>query len=165
VKTSAALDLLRAYPEETDFSVWLSLAGTWGSLDNLFNRERFHDTLIAEAREFFKPIAARMGWEKRSSDGHLEAMLRSVALRNLGGYGDERTIQEARKRFAQFGKTGKLDPDLRQPVYSLVAEHGGEKEWKELLKIYSSTDLHEEKVRVLRAAGAFQQKPLIDTVL
>ena len=165
LKTSGALDVLKAYEAEEDFSVWLAIAGVWGSLDNLLSRERFRNVAREAAREFFQPIAARTGWEKRPSDGHLDVMLRALALRNLGAYGDQPTIEEARRRFVTFRKQGELDPDLRQPVYSLVAENGGEKEWSELLEIYSSTDLHEEKVRVLRAAGNFREPSLIQNLL
>jgi puromycin-sensitive aminopeptidase len=112
-----------------------------------------------------RPIAARQGWERRPTDGHLDVLLRSLALRNLGGYADQPTIEEARSRFARFRRDGELDPNLRQAVYSLVAENGGEAEWQELLKIYHSTDLHEEKTRVLRAAGSFRGEELIQKIL
>ncbi len=54
---------------------------------------------------------------------------------------------------------------MRQAVYSLVAEHGGEKEWEELLTVYKGTDLHEERVRVLNAAGSCRQEPVLRNLL
>ncbi|HWP84323.1 MAG TPA: M1 family metallopeptidase [Terriglobia bacterium] len=152
-KTSSALRVLEAYRSETDFSVWTVIAGVLGSLDNLTARERFHDPFTGFARQFFLPISARMGWEKKPNEGHLETMLRALAIRNLGGYGDHATIEEARDRFARYLKGGTLDPDLRQPVYSLVAENGHAKEWSQLRKLYEKSDLQEEKTRLLRAAG------------
>ena len=165
LKTPAALDLLKAFQQEKDFSVWLALAGIFSALDNLLHRERFWNRFQTLAQEFFQPIAARMGWERRPSDGHLDVLLRAVAVRNLGGYGHQPTVEEARRRFARFHKTGQLDPDLRQPVYSLVAENGGETEWKHLRKMYHSTDLHEEKLRVLRAMGNFRQRSVLEMLL
>ncbi|MSO21082.1 MAG: M1 family peptidase [Acidobacteria bacterium] len=165
VRSSSALRVLEAYRFETDFSVWLTVAGVFGSLDNQLSREKFHLKLTAAAREFFAPIAFEMGWERRPQDGHLDMMLRSMALRQLGAYGDAATIAEARKRFKKFLAGDPLDPDLRQPVYSLIAENGGAREWEQLRKLYRSTDLHEEKTRVLRACGNFRDKKILGEYL
>ncbi|MBI2818879.1 MAG: M1 family metallopeptidase [Acidobacteria bacterium] len=164
-KTSSALRVLEAYRSETDFSLWMVIAGVLGSLDNLTARERFHEKFLASACDFFVPIAARMGWEKKPTDGHLEAMLRSLAIRNIGGYGHAATIAEARDRFGRFLKDGILDPDLRQPVYSLVAENGHAKEWNQLRKLYKSSDLQEEKTRILRAAGNCRDEHVLGELL
>ena len=85
VKTSAALRVLQAYESETDYSVWTAVAGILDSLDNLVARERLRPKFVAAARQLLRPIAARQGWERRPSDGHLDVLLRSLALRNLGG--------------------------------------------------------------------------------
>ena len=169
-RTSSALRVLEAYRAETDFSLWMTIAGVLDSLDNLTARERFHGTFAGSACEFFRPIAAQLGWEKKASDGHLEAghleaMLRALAIRNLGGYGDKATIAEARSRFATFRKTGVLDPNLRQPVYALVAENGGAKEWGQLRKLYEASDLQEEKMRILRAAGTCRDEDVLRELL
>ena len=164
-RTSAALGVLQAYERETDYSVWLTVAGILDSLDNLLARETCRKKFQEAARQLLLPIAGRQGWDKRPGDGHLDVLLRSLVLRNVGAYGDQATIDEARNRFASFCQSGDLDPNLRQAVYSLVAENGGVSEWEELQKLYHSTDLHEEKLRVLRAAGSFRQPELIETVL
>ena len=164
-KTSSALKVLEAYRAETDFSLWMLISGVIGSLDNLTARERCHARFVEQARHFFEPIGARMGWERHPSDGHLEPMLRALAIRNLGGYGHPQTIAEARERFARFLKDGTLDPDLRQPVYSLVAENGHSKEWGQLRKAYLASDLQEEKMRILRAAGNCRDEGVIREVL
>ena len=165
LRTSSALRVLDAYRSETDFSLWMVIAGVLGSLDNLTVRERFHEKFVGSACDFFAPIAAQMGWEKKPSDGHLEAMLRALAIRNLGGYRDQATIAEARGRFASFLKNGVLDPDLRQPVYSLLAENGHAKEWSQLRRLYRSSDLQEEKARLLRAAGNCRDEAVLREVL
>ena len=165
LRTSAALTALNAYAEETDFSVWTAIAAILASVNNLLSRERCRLKFQETARQLFQPIAARQGWDKKPSDGHLDMLVRALALRNLGGYKDPSTIEEARRRLARFRQRGELDPDLRQTVYTLVAENGGERDWKELLKIYHSTDLHEERVRVLRGAGSFPQAEMVQKVL
>ena len=164
-RTSAALGVLQAYERETDYSVWLTIAGILDSLDNLMARESCRRKFQEAARQLLLPIAGRQGWDRRPSDGHLDVLLRSLALRNVGGYGDQPTIDEARGRFASYRRSGELDPNLRYAVYALVAENGGEAEWEELQRVYQATDLQEEKTRVLRAAGSFRQPELIEKVL
>jgi len=165
IDTSTALSVLMAYDSEQDFSVWTIIAGVFSTLDNLLSPEPDRESLHEAARRFFQAIASAKGWNKQEGDGHLDVMLRSLALRNLGGYGDRGTIDEARNRFEQFRREGSLDPDLRQSVYTLVAENGGEKEYRDLLEIYNGTQLHEERVSVLNAAGSCKQEPVLRELL
>jgi len=165
MRTSMAMEVLNAYAAETNFSVWMVIARSLESLDTVLSQEDYREAFRGFARGFFRPIARAKGWEKTPSDTHLDVMLRALVLRNLGGYGETSTVEEARGRFETFMRRGGLDPDLRQVVYTLVAENGGEKEWAELLKIYDATDLHEEKVRVLRAMGAFRHEEILTEVL
>jgi puromycin-sensitive aminopeptidase len=165
MKTSQALSVLDAYRRETDFSVWIAISKNLGFLHNLLAGEHWRDAFNIFAREFFRPIALSKGWDKSTGDSHIDVMLRSLALRNLGGYGDASTIEEAKNRFRNFVNGGNLDPDLRHTVYRLVAENGGEGELEKLLRIYDSTDLHEEKNRILSAMGSFHTEGILRTVL
>ena len=165
IETSTALSILKAFRSETDYSVWTLIAGIFATLDMLLETEPERDAFRETARQFFRPMATSKGWDKGAGDGHLDVMLRSLALRNLGAYGDSATIDEARNRFEIFRQDGILDPNLRHTVYSLVAENGDEKQWRELLAVYNGTDLHEEKVRVLSAAGNFRGQELLKHLL
>ncbi len=165
MKTSQALSVLNAYRRETDFSVWIAISKNLGFLYNLIAGEHWRGAFNTFAREFFRPIALSKGWDKSTGDSHIDVMLRSLVLRNLGGYGDESTIEEAKNRFRDFVNGGNLDPDLRHTVYRLVAENGGEEEFERLLRIYDSTDLHEEKNRILSAMGNFTAEDILMTVL
>jgi aminopeptidase N len=156
---------LNAYRRETDFSVWIAISKNLGFLHNLLAGEDWRDAFNIFAMEFFRPIALSKGWDKLTGDSHIDVMLRSLALRNLGGYGDVSTIEEAKNRFGNFVNGGNLDPDLRHAVYRLVAENGGEEEFERLLRIYELTDLHEEKNRILSALGNFSSEDILRTVL
>jgi aminopeptidase N len=164
-KTSSALRVLQVYRFEKDFSVWMTIAGIFHSLDNLLARQASRERFVEMAREFFAPLAFDMGWEKRPQDGHLDVMLRALALRNFGAYGGTAMVEEARNRFELFVTKQELDPDLRQTVFSLVAENGKQREWEKLRKVYRDTDLQEEKTRVLRAAGACRDKEVLQDLL
>ena len=163
--TATALSVLRAYHSEKDYSIWMEICGVFSMLDNLLSARPSREPFHQYARQFFLPVASERGWDRKPEDGHLDVMLRSLALRHLGGYGDSATIEEARNRLELFRQQGKLDPNLRQTVYSLVAENGGEKEWEELLGVYDATDLHEEKVRVLQGAGNFRNAEILNRLM
>ncbi len=164
-KTSQALSVLSAYRNETDFSVWTAISKNLRYLSILLAEEAWKDAFNIFARELFRHIAHSKGWDKSPGDSHLDVMLRSLALRNLGGYGDEATIGEARNRFESYITGGSLDPDLKSPVYSLVSENGGQEELEKLLNLYDRTDLHEEKNRILAAIGNFQTEEILRNVL
>lgn len=165
VRSSLALSLLRVFRYEIDFSVWLTIAGSVRSVGNLLSQDPGSDRFVEVARNFFSSIAKSKGWEKVPSERHTDAMLRALALANFGKYGDQETIEEARQRFARFTSGGELDPDLRQVVYSLVVQYGGEAEFRDLMEIYKKAALHEEKIRVLGALGNLREKGLLANFL
>ncbi|HEY7862427.1 MAG TPA: ERAP1-like C-terminal domain-containing protein, partial [Thermoanaerobaculia bacterium] len=91
---------------------------------------------------------------------------RSLLLAELGGCGDEATIAEARHRFALFlQNAAALRPDLRFPVYRLTVESGGEEDYEAVLAVFRKSDLHEERMRALRALGFTRQAHLLQRTL
>lgn len=165
IKTSLLLELFEVCRNETDFSVWSAIAGGMSAVDDLISGEDFHPSFKVFGTMIFRDIASIIGWEAAREDDHLKILLRSLALRQCGGYGHEEIISEAKKRFVGFTGKEELNPDLRHVVYGLVAENGAEKEFEKLLSLYRATDLHEEKNRILRALGSFRKKELLRRTL
>ena len=76
--------------------------------------------------------------------------------------GNLEVIHEAEKRFAQFlRKPDSLSPDLRDPVYTLVAHNGNSSTFKKLVELYKKTKTQEEKLRFLGALCSFKDKNLL----
>ena len=50
----------------------------------------------------YEPIAAKLGWDAKPGESALDTLLRGLVLTRLGTNGHAPTIQEAKKRFAQF---------------------------------------------------------------
>lgn len=164
-----ALDLLKSYSKETNLSVWEAIADGLDKVGSLIDEEDkdVKDKFDRFAREIFKPIAEKMGWDKKEEgETNKDVFLRSLALKNLGGYGDEKTIGIAKEKFNSYveGKSD-LDPDIRSAVYSMVASNGGEEEFNALMKLYNDTDSQEEHDRILRNLGGFKQPELINRAL
>lgn len=170
VKTAAALDLLAAYRYEDNFSVWMLIAGVLSDLDNLLagRDERSRSCLHLLARDLLGGELTVKGWDKKPNDSHLDVLLRSLVLRASAGFGHQTTVDKAQQRFTHYVDTGELDPDLRQAVYTIIAENTRAEmpeSFLALMRIYDSTDFSEEKVRVLRALGALRSKELIRAAL
>ncbi|MBI2639868.1 MAG: M1 family metallopeptidase [Candidatus Sungbacteria bacterium] len=167
IKTRDALYLLSVYRHEDDFSVWTRIVGVLGGLDSLLvgDTGSLRD-LHGFASRLLRSIVAEKGWDKKPDDGHLDVMLRALTLRAIAGFGDKTTIEEASTRFSDYAQTGKLDPDLRQMVCTIIAENDKNgSDYNALMRIYDSTDFSEEKVRILRALGALTNKELINEAL
>ena len=167
-RTSSALELTEALNYEKEFAVWLALFGNtattmqisglgtgWvGKLYNLLFEEEVKEKLGSFVQTLL-----------RSHRQNQNSLLRALVLRNLGGYGDKKTIEEAKSRFSDFLHSGKIDPDLKQVIYQLVAENGDDGEFREFKKLYSATESSAEKTLLLRAFGCFQDKAVLKKVL
>jgi puromycin-sensitive aminopeptidase len=165
LRASQALELATACGRQSDYNLWVTLAGVLRGVEHILPDDGLRQRLAYLGRELFGPVARRLGWERRRSDGHLDALLRALTIGSLGHYDDPQTIDDARACLAKFVRTGQLLPDIRGAVYGIVAEHGGADEYDKLLEVYRKTDLQEERVRVLRALTNFRQAELVRRAL
>ena len=88
----------------------------------------------------------RFSWEVHKGESDLQTLLRPVVLSTLGGNEDADVIAEAKKRFEKYlTDKDSLPADLRYLVYKLAVANGGEKEWDQVLNIYKTAEMSEEK--------------------
>jgi len=164
--TEQALALVEAYRNETDFTIWSDIAINLGTVTSVWAADASAPKLKTFVRNFFSPIAEQLGWEKKIGEEDNTSMLRSVVLTKAGSAGHEGIIAEAKKRFSAYLlDTKSLSADLRFVVYKLLIENGGVEEYESILKIYRDSELHEEKLRALRALGFTPHADLIERTL
>ena len=78
----------------------------------------------------------------------------------------ELVLAEARRRFQDHASGAcPIQADLRAPVYRVVAAHGGEEAFKQMVQLYEASDLHEEKDRIARAMGAARDPAVLEKVM
>jgi puromycin-sensitive aminopeptidase len=160
------LSLARAYENEPDASVWGDLASNLRDIDNLLANEPYHGTFQAFARDLFHPAAQRMGWEARPGEGHLDALLRSTVVGQVGSYGDTEFLEGAKERFARFLRDpANVHPDIRSVVFSLAGQAGDRDTYDTLWEQEKRATLQEEKNRLLSALTRFSQRDLIQETL
>ncbi|RJQ34644.1 M1 family peptidase [Candidatus Parcubacteria bacterium] len=159
------LAFARHYQNEDQYVVWSSIAGGFAKIHSLFGNEKFIKEYERYALDVFEHIGKKQDWDKQPKE-HSAALLKVLILESLGKYGDEKTVAHARKLFDGIDeKTNSIPADLRGVVYNTVAKYGGAKEYEKLLKLYKAATLHEEKNRIGRALGSFQQKELLQKTL
>ena len=163
---SQFLAIAEAYRDETDASVWRQLAGNLSDLDGLLSEEECYPALKKLCKNLFGPLAERLGWEAKPNEGHLDTLLRNVALSQAGYYGDAKVLSEAQYRFEQYlQKPSSLAPDLRGVVYSLAAQQGDIERYEQLWDLHKKAELQEEKIRLLVSLSRIPERELISDVL
>ncbi len=156
------LSLAQAYRNETDASVWSDLASNLREIEILVANESYYPAFRQFARDLFGPAAARIGWDPRTGEGHLDSLLRSTVLSQAGNYQDADVLAEASQRFAGYLQDpASVHPDLRGVVYSLAAQAGDETTYGQLWDLARATDLQEEKIRILISVARFTQEELL----
>ncbi|HBA46032.1 hypothetical protein A2W67_03555 [Candidatus Nomurabacteria bacterium RIFCSPLOWO2_02_40_28] len=176
IPTTDALEFLSAYKNparnaygkavaggEDNYTVWLEIALGLARLEQLIvPRQARHlrptksnlDKLILD---LFSPTMKRLGWSPRKNEMHTDTLLRSLCISRLGRSGHTGIINKARAMF----KTGKINPDIRGAVYSVVASSGGMKEYKIFIEKYKKETLHEEKNRIGGVLGDFSDPKIL----
>jgi puromycin-sensitive aminopeptidase len=160
------LSLAQAYENETDASVWSDLASNLREIETLISSQPYHGAFRTFGRNLFHPVAQRVGWEARTGEGHLDALLRSTVLSQAGNYEDTQVLAQANEQFARYLQDPSLlHPDLRGVVYSLVAQAGDESTYQQLWDLERKAELQEEKVRLLLSLARFTQTELLQDTL
>jgi puromycin-sensitive aminopeptidase len=160
------LSLAQNYQSETDASVWSDLASNLKEIDMLISDEPYYEAFRAFARNLFHPVAQRVGWEPRTGEGHLDALLRSTVLSQAGNYQDSEVLEQAVARFNSYLRDpDSLHPDLRGVVYSLAAQAGDRSTYDQIWELERKAQLQEEKIRLLLSLARFTQLELLQETL
>ena len=160
------LSLARAYRNEDDASVWSDLASNLKEIEGLVANEPYYPAFQAFARDLYQPTARRIGWEPRTGEGHLDALLRSTVLSQAGNYLDTDVLQEATRLFAGFIQNpASVRPDMRGVVYSLADHAGDESTYQQIWDLEKMAESQEEKIRLLLSLARFNQPELLQETL
>ena len=157
---------MEGYINENHASVWIDLSANLRAFEGLILEEGYLPQFHSFTRKLFQRIGQQVGWSTHSDESHLSLILRSTVLGHLGYYGDPPTLKEATGRFKTFlMEPSSLHPNLRGVVFGLAAQEGDQTTYEALLKLKRQTDLHEERVRILRALARFSQEDLLQKTL
>ncbi|KAF7263953.1 hypothetical protein GWI33_000819, partial [Rhynchophorus ferrugineus] len=164
--TVEVLKFLRAFEDETNYNVWCSINNILSRLSQLLGSTEYREGYENYQKALLGKVYSRLGWNSQPGETHLDTLLRSLILGRMALLNDPNTIAEARTRLERH-VSGKevLPADLRSACYKTVLRAGGQQEFDTLLKLYRSTDLHEEKDRISRSLGSANSIELLNEVL
>ncbi|TLX94395.1 MAG: M1 family metallopeptidase [Thaumarchaeota archaeon] len=159
------LDFVRHYEEEDDYAVLSDIVSSLNFFYVLMLEEKFWNEVKEFNQYFFRKTFERLGWDPAKGEKSTYALLRSAVISSLGKLDDEEIMKESDSRFSSFIKSGSLNPDLRNAVYSIIAWRGDLKTYRQFLWMYRKAQTQEEKVRFLGSLSNFQDKKLLAKTL
>lgn len=163
----SVLELCRAYSKETDLTVFSTMLAGLLQLAALHGQEKWHKHLDAFIISLLEPSIKRLGYAKKSGESHGDTLLRGLVLQVAGTHGLEKVVSFALGEFRKLVRNGfgAVPVDIRSAVYGLLAYAGGEPEFQYFKKLYTETELQEEKDRIARAMCGFRQEGLVKKAL
>eukprot|EP01137_Pigoraptor_chileana_P035478 Opistho-2@29554 len=153
--TTDALRIASSFVNETDYTVWVDLTSNLCEVASVWANHECYPDLCRFALHLCGKIARAFPFVPSADEDSLTSLLRSLALRMAAHFGDQEIIDLLIAGFDDH-KAGKtvLHPDLRSTAYRTAVSEGGEERYLQVLEIYRTADLHEEKVRALASLGA-----------
>ena len=155
-KTSGFLELLKNFDGETEHTVWQSVISDLSELRATWMSE---SSAVSEALDSFQrqlvgPYANLLGWDITSDDTQSVQHCKSLLFAAAGAVGDEKVVAAAKKMFAQYmSNEAPLQTNLRPAVFALGIKYGGEKEFDQMMTLYSKTKSKDEALDCLEALG------------
>ncbi len=159
------LDFVRHYEDEDDYVVLSDIIASLNFFYTISSKEKFWDEIKEFNLDFFNKVFAKLGWDPVNGEKSTSSLLRSQVISSLGRLEDQDIVTEAKSRFTNLLKTGKLNPDLRGPVYSIIAWTGDSSTYQKMLRLYHKAPTQEEMVRLLSSLANFQDKKLLSKTL
>jgi len=161
IPTNDALEFLRAFKNENNYTVWVEIATGLARLEQLLAKTSSKESLNKLILNLFYPLAISLGWNKKNNEIHTDTLLRSLSISRVGRAGDKKIIKQAKKKFLLIQKGKYVSPDIRGAIYSIVATWGGAKEYNTLMKQYKKETLHEEQNRIGSVLGDFTNPKIL----
>lgn len=162
LSTTDYLDLLQAYSKEDNYTVWSDIIANFGSIMTVMEYADLADGFKAVGIDLLSGIVKELGWDAKADEKHTDGLLRTLAIHCLGRFGHAETITEAKARFAaHLDGSRPIDPDLRSSVYKIVISEGDETTFDSFITLINTTDLQEEKMRIMVSLAAAKRESMI----
>ena len=112
--TADGLRLLQAYKAEDSYVVWNNISNAVSSLSTLLADQEYYCDYQRFCLDLFSEIKKKISWDDVEGEEHLDTLLRSLVLTQLGKLGDEEVKAEAKRRFDKLVEgTGQAKADIR----------------------------------------------------
>jgi len=163
--------LIASFKQEKSYIVWDAISQVLNGFDGVL-MAGVTDAVYQAFKSFVGKLIAepakQVGWEKKSSDGHLDGLMRERMISLRATYSTEaEAVAEARRRFEAYlaGDSSLLPDDIKEPVFKMVLKTGGQKEYKALREVQAKAETNIEKKHVYVTIGQTAEMSLKKDVL
>lgn len=167
--TSNLLTLVNGWKKEESFVVWDEIITRISSLKRawIFEDEETLSALNKFIKDLVHEKNKELGWNFSKDDSFLNQRLKTLLFSTAGSVNDEEVVKASLNFFKDYIKGDKkaIHPNIRGPVFNVVAKNGGETEYNEIFKIYNEPVSVDEKITALRTLGRFEDPKLIKRTL
>ena len=127
------LALVSALGSRLEQRAWAQITSALGTIEYAERGTSGHSAFSQYALSLLRPLAAKLGWTSKPDETPGIRKLRGTVLKDLGSWGDEQVLAEARRRFAAFEKDrSSIGPDDQDAVLSIVAQHADDATFERL---------------------------------
>jgi aminopeptidase N len=103
---------------------WQQIAAALGTIEYAERGTGGYAAFCAYARSIIEPVTARLGWDSKPGETPDLQKLRRLLIGDLGAWGDQPVIDEARRRFSMFvADRSAIAPDDQPTVLDIVARN------------------------------------------
>ena len=153
--------LASAMGTEQNLRSWQIITQALGEIEHAERGTPGYATFVSHARSIIKPLANQLGWEPKADETPGIKRLRRTVLSDLGAWGDQDVISEARTRFANFVKDRKAIPaDSQGFILAIVAQNASEVDFEQLHAVAKSSK-NEMEMRRYYPAMMLARNPAI----
>lgn len=164
------LDLVEYFADEHELSTWEIIAGALSTIRWTLSKSDADETL----RDAMNPFIAnlidaqyqRLGWEPTKNEAHLDSLLRPLIIGLACGSKHKEATAKALSLYKKrIEKNEKLHADVRGSILVTAAREGTQKEFDEMLAMYTSSQSSDEKLSLTSALTSFKQDDIHTQVL
>jgi aminopeptidase N len=118
------LALASSMGADRDTRAWQQIVRALAIIEYAERGSSGHQAFAAYARALIKPVADALGWDALPAETPDVGELRDTLLRDLSTWGDQATIDEARRRFAAFVKDPHgMSADAQATLLAIVGQN------------------------------------------
>lgn len=165
IQTTDLLNLVKSWSSEVNYVVWDEILSRVGSIKSafLFDDEAITDSLKLFTLDLISKKLTTHGWSFSEADSFAEQQLKISFFSAAANAGHKEVVDYAQKQFAAYiaGDDKAIHPNLRGSIFGVVAKHGDEKVFEQILSIYKKPKSVDEKNTALRTLGLFRDKEIL----
>lgn len=160
------LNLLQAYQDENEESVWGGISTIIGEAKRLVISEEVY---LKQVNKLIISLtgtkAAEIGWRAKAGEPSQTQRLRNTILSLAATAEEPSVLAEAKRLFVRFHKPVDLTPDIRDVVYYVAARFGSDADFNKLLKLYRQMEGADERNEIGASLTATRDPKQIKTLI